>query len=475
MSLWDESRLAVNALEMCENGNLIVTHFEGEPDMWNTKPPLLIWVQAFFMKLFGYNLLAFRLPSAIAGFITVLMVFFFCEKILLNERLGYFASLILITSAGYITDHVTRTGDYDAMLTMWTTLSIFLTYTLSLRIGKKSYNKLLYFIALGFGFAVLTKGIAGILFLPGVMIFLLLQKQIFSLLKNKHFYVAICLFIGMVFSYYFLRELKNPGYLEAVWNNELGGRYFLINENNSKEFSFYFRKMYESKFIPWLYFIPFSLFLTIRENENIRNVIKLLSIIVFTFLLIISISKTKPIWYDAPVYPLLAIIVGLGMEKIYLGLKDYLQLNQLRNSILTILFLIGIFGSVYQKQMRQSYWVSQLWTVPEQKRFKMFMDQIPQFKNYTIFIANYNAPIIFYKKVYGKNGYDIDVKQLNPFVPNGSATKKKLGKDLVFSNGEHVIICENSLKKELQEFYTYNVLKKWKSCELVVIQTETEK
>jgi len=158
MSLWDESRLAVNALEMCENGNLLVTHFDGKPDMWNTKPPLVIWIQASFMKVFGYNKLALRLPSALAGLATVFLVFLFCKKNLSNEKLGYFASLVLITIPGYISNHVTRTGDYDSILTFFTTLSIFLIFIFSSKI-KTENNRILYFIAFIFSLVVLTKGI----------------------------------------------------------------------------------------------------------------------------------------------------------------------------------------------------------------------------------------------------------------------------------------------------------------------------
>lgn len=45
---WDESRNATNALEMSKNGNYLVTYFNNNIEMWNTKPPLLIWIQTFF-------------------------------------------------------------------------------------------------------------------------------------------------------------------------------------------------------------------------------------------------------------------------------------------------------------------------------------------------------------------------------------------------------------------------------------------
>ena len=74
--IWDESRSAMNAYEMFHDKDYIVTHFEGKPDMWNTKPPLLIWAQVFFMKLIGVNELSVRLPSAIAAFLTCIVILF---------------------------------------------------------------------------------------------------------------------------------------------------------------------------------------------------------------------------------------------------------------------------------------------------------------------------------------------------------------------------------------------------------------
>ena len=34
--IWDESRLAINAIEMLNNGNFLVTYFDNQPDLWNT-------------------------------------------------------------------------------------------------------------------------------------------------------------------------------------------------------------------------------------------------------------------------------------------------------------------------------------------------------------------------------------------------------------------------------------------------------
>ena len=38
---WDEARNAVNAYEMSKSGQFLIKTYEGQPDLWETKPPLL--------------------------------------------------------------------------------------------------------------------------------------------------------------------------------------------------------------------------------------------------------------------------------------------------------------------------------------------------------------------------------------------------------------------------------------------------
>ena len=87
--IWDEARLATDAYEMLHNGNFIVTYFDGKPDMWNTKPPLLIWFDVLFMKTIGVNELAVRLPSAFAALFTCILFLLFSEKFLKKCRINF--------------------------------------------------------------------------------------------------------------------------------------------------------------------------------------------------------------------------------------------------------------------------------------------------------------------------------------------------------------------------------------------------
>jgi 4-amino-4-deoxy-L-arabinose transferase-like glycosyltransferase len=203
--LWDESRLAVNAWEMYHNNHWIVTHFGGKPEMWNTKPPLMIWAQVVSMKVFGMNEFALRFPSALAALITCIVLISLLAKYFGKPALAIISVFILITSEGYSGHHVTRTGDYDSLLILFMTLYCLYFY-LYLETNK---IKNLYLAFLFIALSVLTKSVAGILFLPALFIYVLVRKQLLPLLTNKHFYFGTAALIGLIASYYVLRESQN--------------------------------------------------------------------------------------------------------------------------------------------------------------------------------------------------------------------------------------------------------------------------
>jgi 4-amino-4-deoxy-L-arabinose transferase-like glycosyltransferase len=76
--LWDESRMAINALEMYESRHYWVTTFEHQPDLWNTKPPLMIWLQVLSLHIFGVHDWVLRIPAALAATATFTAIFHFC-------------------------------------------------------------------------------------------------------------------------------------------------------------------------------------------------------------------------------------------------------------------------------------------------------------------------------------------------------------------------------------------------------------
>ena len=308
--MWDESRNAVSAMEMLDNGEVLQRYFEGKPDTWETKPPLLTWLQAGSMKLFGYNELAARLPSAIAAFLTAVLLWWFCAKRNMFWP-GFFAAMALMSSRGFNDLHIARTGDHDSILTL-----LIMAYSLlvfELVENEQGSQKKMLWLGLLISLAVLTKSIAGFFAVPGLLLYVIFSKKLGYFLRSKWLYAAIGILLTIVGGYYALREYYYPGQLELVWQNELLPRYTHSSTTvdiNPEPWYFFLRNFFIRRLIPWVYFLPVFVFFGIRYDKT-RALVLFSLLQGFCILLIIS-GGAKYEWYDAPIYPFLALMIGAG-------------------------------------------------------------------------------------------------------------------------------------------------------------------
>jgi 4-amino-4-deoxy-L-arabinose transferase-like glycosyltransferase len=441
--IWDESRLAINAYEMHSNGNYIVTHFNGEPDMWNTKPPVLIWLQVFFMKTIGVNELSVRLPSAFSAFFTCLTLLIFSLRYLKSFWFGFIAIVVLISTHGYINFHASRTGDYDALLTLFTTTSglFFFSFTETNKI------KFVYLFFLATVLAVLTKGIAGLLFIPALVIYSFWQKQIGSILKNKHFYFGTLFFLLITIGYYFLRDFYNPGYIAAVQENEMGGRFLIINENHSADFWYYYNNFINFQISHWHLFIPCGIAIGLfGKNIKLNPLTKFTFSMTLCFFLVISFSQTKLEWYDVPIYPWMAILIAVFINYIFELLKTInVKNHRLEFGTLQIVFLFLIFVEPYQKIIQKTYKPAEyIWDKEFYEIGYFLKDAIKgkyEVNNCFLLFEGYRAHIDFYVKILNDKGVKISFKDW-----------------AVLSPGDKVIAYQSSIKDYLHKNYVYKIV-----------------
>lgn len=339
LQLWDESRLAMSAYEMSQSGNLLIPTFLRSPDMWSLKPPFMIWCMALSVKAFGVNELALRLPAALAAVATCLLLFFFINRVTKTPRHAFLSCLVLVTSLGYVRLHGIRTADYDSMLALFTT-AYFVMYYLYLSTDRSKY---LYYCFIALLFATMTKGIAALLLLPGLFVYTLYARKIKTVLTNKHFYIGTLMFLIPVFAYYFIREQYNPGYLKAVSENELFGRYTNVIEEHPGPWYFYLDFMYQFTFRYWLIPLGASVILVFFANDKEKPLLYYTGITAFLFMAVISASKTKLLWYDVPIYPLLAIVVGAFIDTAFTTISVNKGINNgVKISLIScVIMLIG--------------------------------------------------------------------------------------------------------------------------------------
>ena len=443
--IWDESRLAINAYEMFLTGDFIVTYFDGVPDMWNTKPPMLIWFQAGFMKLIGVNELAVRLPSAIAAFLTCALLLIFSERYLKSFWFGFIAVVVLVTAQGYISVHASRTGDYDALLALFTTLSglCFFAYV------EKKNVKHLYLFFLFTAFAVLTKSVTGLLFLPAIFIYTILQKQLISLLRNKHFYLGLLGFLFLIVGYYLLRESQNPGYLKAVWENELGGRFLEVKENHNHSFWFYLQNLVNFKFSVWYFLVPLGLaFGLLSKNERIKKITLFSAVLALIFLLIISSAKTKLGWYDVPLYPFLAIIVSVFVYTVFTKIEKIKVIQgKPIMKVVPFIFLLCIGTHPFKKILQKTFnpqensWEREFYEIGNYLKKALNGREGAALDGKFLLYDGYKAQNLFYVKALNGNGIQIAFKDW-----------KELDK------GDLVIACQENVKQYIQQHYVFELV-----------------
>ncbi|MGY3090378.1 4-amino-4-deoxy-L-arabinose transferase-like glycosyltransferase [Hymenobacter sp. UYAg731] len=309
---WDEARLAVNASEMLRTGDWLITHYDGHPDLWNTKPPLLIWLQAASLYVLGYSMWAIRLPSVVAALATAWLLYRFGCYTLGSRFVGTFAALILATSPGYNGMHVARFGDYDALLVLGLTATAlnWYQYAQQRRAGR------LWRGAAWFALALLTKSAAALLLLPAVALALLLEPASRWVFGQWRTYAAVAVAVVPLAVFYSLREAAAPGYLAATWFNDWYGRLSQRIVTVNYPWWIYIQRLLFPGLLTWVWLLPVGSWLGFSAAAGAtptRRFARFASVYVFVFLIILSMARTRLWWYSAPVYPMAALLCALGL------------------------------------------------------------------------------------------------------------------------------------------------------------------
>ncbi len=414
----DEARVCNNTINMLNNGNWMVTYYGGSPERWNTKPPLFNWIQMSCIQIMGVNEISLRFPSAFAAVLTCVLLFFFSAKYFNTSWLGVIWGVVLITMEGYVRPHGTRTGDYDSVLVLFTT-----SYCLAFYLFVEYENP--RFILLGciaITLATLTKGIAGVLFLPVIALYILIRKKWKLFFTSRASYLGIFIFLFFIGEYYGLRELLNPRYLHAVIRNEFG-RYTTTLENNGHDFFFYIRNLFDSH-IPILYLLvlPIGIIVGVfnKEKKIARFSWYCLLLIVF-HLLVISFSETKLDWYDMPDYPFISAFVCFAI----ISLIHVISYPGVGTTISILLYIaIGIFflfpyASIIKKQKAIAdpdvFWTE----IRIADYLRRCLHGELKMRNYTVVYEGYDPHHLVYSEMFKRKGYVLELNKTNRELHRG--------------------------------------------------------
>jgi 4-amino-4-deoxy-L-arabinose transferase-like glycosyltransferase len=333
---WDEATYGINAFEMSNSSQPLVVTFLGQSDVYNSKPPFGVWLMAISTKIFGFNTFSLRFASAFLSLLLTLYIFHFIYKQFNNIHWALISSITLMSSIGFTGWHEARSGDFDAIVAAF--ICAFVLSSFQLLNNNLSKGWLFPFLFLTL--ACLTKGVYGLVAIPGVIAFFIYKNRLKFIMSHWQLYLGTSVFLATFMGYYFIREYLTPGYLNAVLQNEVGERIFLEKNIHKTEIPFYYHtlKLLFYRFQPFILLLPFVAYkFWFEPNNKKRELLAILILAALSVWTIISFSKTKLVWYDGSLYPLLAILIGY-----YLSHQTRLKLK----SIYVILGAIwlSVFG-----------------------------------------------------------------------------------------------------------------------------------
>lgn len=310
----DEGLYSTASRQMLESGNWVVPYIG--PDVRFAKPPLIYWLQAPSIWLFGPTPFAVRFPVAVCVVVTGLLLWWTLAK-QNRERAGWIAALAFVGSPLSLV--LARQGIIDALL------GLLFTGAVVAWIGIENRKKGAY-LALGvlMGFSILAKSTIGLLLPLGAFV----TWQLLNRRSPRGWLLPLCGAVGLALliaaPWHFLmwRATGDQFWQEAFVSNQIR-RAQGQEWGHVQPFWFYIPVLI-GVMLPWSALAPLAwwrgLQTAIRSapddnpSEFRPAVWAWWALVVFVFF---SIAKSKLPGYIFPVVPALAVLIGWRLDELW--------------------------------------------------------------------------------------------------------------------------------------------------------------
>jgi 4-amino-4-deoxy-L-arabinose transferase-like glycosyltransferase len=303
----DEGRYAEIPSEMLRGGDWIIPHLDGLTYL--EKPPLQYWLTALSFRVFGETAMAARLCTGLAGFFSLLIVFF------VGRRLwGLDAGLkaVLLTGASALFVLLGHQLTLDMLLSFWL-LAALATFLLAQTERDNPVRCRQWMLSCwgAMALAVLTKGLIGVI-VPGASLlgYALWQRdrQIFRELNVRQ---GLGLFAVIAAPWFVLAAMRNPEFLRFFFIREHFQRFLTPIAHRSEPWWFFIAVLAVG-ILPWL---PqaISVMIATGRRDLTRGQFdpaRLLWIWSAFIVVFFSCSDSKLVPYILPAVPALALLVA---------------------------------------------------------------------------------------------------------------------------------------------------------------------
>jgi 4-amino-4-deoxy-L-arabinose transferase-like glycosyltransferase len=288
------------------NGGSLLTPYANAEKIYFNKPPLGLWLHGLFLKLFGLNLVAARIPSILAA-VGVLVLSMMSVRNLGTRREAVISGIVLASTYEFFR----RTREIS--LDMWQLLFLMIAVWLITKTLRTGVRWPLVACGIPIGLALMCKQLVGLIALPIFAIWLAIAGQArlitwlligalpMSILVAAPWHLYMYSVFGDRFtSRYFGREVIEY----ATRQNQPGSIFYYLDENLRT-------------YWPWLIGLAYAIYLPIRKLRRLRgwrrDFVAIAAVWVGIWLVAISIFVDKKPNYALPLYPMLSWIVAWAL------------------------------------------------------------------------------------------------------------------------------------------------------------------
>lgn len=343
---WDEINFAEIAREMLVTGDYMRPQVDFQP-FWE-KPPLFMWMQVLCMKAFGVGEFAARLPNAICGIVT-LLVLYRIGKRLRNEVFGL---LWVLAYLGSILPHLYfRSGIIDP----WFNLFIFLSVHAFILLcwnragrpqGPEGAGGWPYAVLAGLfmGLGTLTKG-------PVAFLILALTAGIYWVLQRFRIYfpwarilLALVVMVLVDFTWFGIDWLINGSWFLDTFVTYQIRLFSTPDAGHGGFFGYHFVVLLFGCF-PASLFAIHEMGRRSSDDDAQKDYRRWMLILFWVVLILFSIVKSKIVHYSSMCYFPLTYLAALSLERLWRGeVKAPLWLRLSLGAIGSVVALVFIIA-----------------------------------------------------------------------------------------------------------------------------------
>ncbi|PTC20757.1 dolichyl-phosphate-mannose--protein mannosyltransferase [Pseudomonas baetica] len=302
-----EARVAGIAMEMHLDNDWVTPRLFGEPFL--EKPPLSLWLDAGAMRVFGVSPWAVRLASALAGLLSVMLLYGMLRRFERPKAIAWTAGILLATMASYWSN-VRGVGE-DALLALGVTAALLAFFQAQ---RAATFGSSLLFVV-GIAIATLSKGVLG-LAMPGVVIFayLLADNLMDKRLKvGDWLRPGLLTVVGLIPLLIWLVVLYQHGGAQALKEVLLTnsvGRFSgsFVEAGHYEPFYYYLAKLPEA-FLPWNILVYLGLW-HLRKQLKANRYLLFFSLWIIAQFIMLTLASSKRTVYLMSMTPAAAVIAA---------------------------------------------------------------------------------------------------------------------------------------------------------------------